>query len=328
MTIFCRCRSQLGPGHRAWMLVFLTWIVSLASLIFGTVYLIRITMSIKEGDNSLPPQGGSAGGAAGASHVDASSYRIPKLPGFFRSEPALWFSQAEMMFQYSHLTSEKARAGAVCSILDFDVTLTISDILQAEPPVEFPYSEIKKRLIANFEVSPETRLRQFLKGDIPGEGKPSLILSRMRNLSQGKCSDDVIRAVFLEQLPTACRAMLALSEVNDLQKLAQMADRFAEAASMGSSCASVNTPSTSLDELTNKVDALSNELQSWKRSSSNFSNQSTQRSRPRNFDKKKSTPQNKENRPDTCYFHRKFGNSAYKCTPWCKLNKNKNKQEN
>lgn len=312
------------------MLVSLPWIISFFVLI-AIIFIFKMTSNGNGdggGDNHPPPRT-SAGGASGSGHVDASSYRIPKLPGFFRSEPALWFSQAEMMFQYAHLTSERARAGAVCSVLDFDVVLTISDILQADPPYEFPYTEIKKRLIDNFSVSPETRLRQFLKGDIPGEGKPSLILSRMRNLSQGKCSDEVIRAVFLEQLPAACRAMLSLSEVTDLQRLAQMADRFAEAASIGDSCAIASSSSTSFDELANKVDALSNKFDSWSKNSSNYQSRNPQQARSRDSNKKTNTTSNKENKSDICYFHRKFGNSAYKCTNWCKLNKNNiEKKEN
>lgn len=38
----------------------------------------------------------------------------------------------------------------VISVLDFDVVMTISDLIQADPPKENVYTEIKQRLISSF----------------------------------------------------------------------------------------------------------------------------------------------------------------------------------
>lgn len=107
--------------------------------------------------------------------------------------------------------------------------MTISDIITQETqPIDI-YSQIKQRLIANYAVSSESRLRQLLKGELSGEGKPSLILNLIKTLSQGKCGDEIIKTVFLDQLPIKCRSALALSEVSEVEKLAELANRFVEA---------------------------------------------------------------------------------------------------
>ncbi|XP_051156309.1 uncharacterized protein LOC127278571 [Leptopilina boulardi] len=157
-----------------------------------------------------------------AQNVAPVNYRTPKLPKFFRNDPELWFAQAEAMFLYARLTSERARAGAVISVLDFDVIQSVRDLVTSNQPIL--YTELKERLISNFATSPENNLRQLLKGEILNEGNPSLVLSRIRNLSGGQCSDEVIRAIFIEQLPCDYRVALALSETTDLQRLGKLAD--------------------------------------------------------------------------------------------------------
>lgn len=149
--------------------------------------------------------------------------------------------------------------------LDFETVSTLSDIIVQETPPADIYSQIKKRLIATFAVSLEARWKQLLNGELSGEGKPSLILNRIKTISQGKCGDEIIKTVFLDQLPAICRAALALSEVTKIDKLAQLADRFVEASGQ------IGTPQVSavksedsqdkilklIEELSTKSDAIS-----------------------------------------------------------------------
>lgn len=128
-----------------------------------------------------------AGGVAvGGDHVD--DLRNVRLPNFFRSDPNLWFVQAELIFDCNRVRGERQRAGAVVSILDYEIIQTISDLLTAAPPVPALYTAIKERIITNFAVSPEKELRAVLRGEIFADGKPSLILSKIRHLSRGRCS--------------------------------------------------------------------------------------------------------------------------------------------
>lgn len=98
--------------------------------------------------------------------------------------------------------------------------------------------------------------------------------------------------------------MLALSEVIDLYKTAQMADLLAEAALTGYSCATAHSSST-FDELANKVEALSNKLL-MEQKSSNFQFRNLQQARSRGFKKETNTALNKGNKSDICYFRLKL----------------------
>lgn len=256
-------------------------------------------------------------------HVDAS-YRIPKLCNFFRNEPALWFAQTELLFDYARLTSERARAGAIMAALDCDVIQVIGDLIVSADPIPDLYTQIKKRLIENFSSSPESELRSILKGEIIGDGKPSAILNRIRHLSRNRCSDEVIRVIFLEHIPANCRAILALSETNDLTKLATIADKIVDAGPVyGESVSSIDNSGDikdKLNELSQRLDSLS--TRNFKSNGSYNRNRNRSRSRYRSDsnksrDHRDNRSQSRNNKEKICFYHKKFNNNANKCRPPC-----------
>lgn len=177
----------------------------------------------------------------------------------------------------------------VIAALDFETVMVISDIITAESRPENIYTQIKNRLISTFAISSEARLRQLIEGELQGDQKPLLILGRIRNVGQGKCRDEVLRNVFLEQLPSSCRAALALNDTTDITKLAELADRFIDATGQNrsSSTDAVSMQSiqeklmAKMDELTERVDALS--VRSENRCNQNYGS-SNQRNRSRSSD--------------------------------------------
>lgn len=149
------------------------------------------------------------------------------------------------------------------------------------------------------------------------------------------CSEEVIKSVFLDQLPASSRAILAASNVTDLQELANLADKIFEASNIASSCSAVNmTPVTSnfqtasvlesqIRELSAQVSALSTQLSHSK------DNRSRSRSRNnRNNDRGRSSSSSSSGKPN-CWYHHKFGEKATKCKQPCsfstKTNTNNNK---
>lgn len=264
--------------------------------------------------------------------------QILKLPSFYHKEPIVWFAEVELLFDYVGVQTEKTKAGAVLAALDCETVMTVSDIITLEVSPPDLYSRIKQRLISTFSISSESRLRQLLKGELSGEGKPSLILSRIRNLSQDKCSDEVIKTVFLDQLPSNCRSALALSEASDINKLAELADRFMEVAGQSSSQVSTVSAENSNEALANKIDALSAKVDALSVQSRSRSNQPSgsynrgnrsKSSHSRNFGNKNFNnnsnnrnrnfkPNNNNNQnPQLCFYHKKYGNNAHKCDPSC-----------
>ena len=135
----------------------------------------------------------------------------------------------EASFRQARINLESTKADYLVANLDHDLIPHIKHILELEPKPADVYSQIKNQLIKSFSISAETRLRKLLRGEVVSEGKPSLLLTRLRALNGGNCSDAVIKSVFLEQMPSQIRAILALSNVDDLQELANLADKVSEA---------------------------------------------------------------------------------------------------
>lgn len=256
-------------------------------------------------------------GASQDSRIDF--YRVPKIPNFFQQDPALWFIQVESTLANARITNQKTMADAVIAVLDFNVIVNIKDLISAQPPHEDLYTRIKSRLIATYAASSESRLRQLLKGEVLSDGKPSQILNRLHSLNVSNCNDDIIKSIFLEQLPSQYKAILAMANVSSLQALAELADKIVEASSASetpvatvSRGSSLNTDlSTKVDQLATQLSDLTVQLRQLTRSRSRGSSRSTSNSRKkrdRSIDNSSLT---------LCRLHRKYGNAARHCIKPC-----------
>lgn len=76
-------------------------------------------------------------------------------------------------------------AGAVIAALDFESVMVISDIITAESRAEDIYTEIKNRLISTFAISSEDRLRQLIKGELPGDQNHHYFWTELEILVKG-----------------------------------------------------------------------------------------------------------------------------------------------
>ena len=261
-------------------------------------------------------------------HVDA--YRVPRIPKFYRDDPSCWFIQIEASFAQAGLRDGTTKAHTLIANLDANLIAHIKDIITMNPQPNDLYTRIKNRLLSSFSVSPESRLRQLLKGEVISDGKPSLLSNRLRNLNDGNCSDEIIKTIFLDQLPAKLRGILALSNVDGLQALAQLADKVLDA--MGpnefnvsattlapdpcqlsiSAIASTANLADMIETLNRKLDKLSREVNRSSRSLSR--DRASSRSNSRSYSR--NGRQNSQNR-DLCFYHRKYGKKAKKCNQPC-----------
>lgn len=259
-------------------------------------------------------------------------YRVPKIPPFFRADPALWFFQTESSFRNSKITDERTKADHIIASLDFEVVACLKDIIVANPQPTDIYQRIKKRIISNYSASAESKLRQLLKGQVLSDGKPSHILSGLRNLNEGSCSDDVIKSIFMEQLSPQHRAILASVSTTDLNKLAEIADKisenFADNGSQILACSrnairhnesSGKVKNTAVDRsdlngLCNKLDALISRVEILeKRFDREFRNRSRSKSTSR-FNRNRSNDQKGAN---LCKAHKFYPDNPKSCKEWC-----------
>lgn len=257
----------------------------------------------------------SAVPTASANRID--HYRVPKIASFFREDPALWFAQAEISMRNARLTSEATKADTVLAALDVDVLASVKDIISITPAPDNIYERIKNRIISTFAVSDEAKLRKLLKGHVLTDGKPSLILSRLRNLNGGNYDDAIVKSVFLDQLPKTHRAILVATGADDLDKLAEAADRLAETADPNDAHVTavhrIPTPPSIENELRRVVSELA-----------------TLNKRIGRLEKKNNSPRIRSgsrrrtpsgNRacglPDLCVAHTKYPNNPTSCKKWC-----------
>nr|XP_054771423.1 uncharacterized protein LOC129279352 [Lytechinus pictus] len=176
-------------------------------------------------DNEAGPDGAPPVPAF-AHHVQAVAI---KLPPFWRSDPLVWFAQAEAQFVTRAITQEATKYAHVIAALPEDVAQEICDIL-VNPPATNQYSNLKKNLIARVSASGQRRVQLLLTEEELGDRKPWQLLRRMDQLlGEQKLEKRIFKQLFLQRLPVNVRQILAsTSEALLLSELAALADRIVE----------------------------------------------------------------------------------------------------
>ncbi|GBN85752.1 hypothetical protein AVEN_26388-1 [Araneus ventricosus] len=106
-------------------------------------------------------------------------------------------------------------------------TFTHASDLLYTPPIDNPYTALKNRLLSEFEVSQNKKVRALLEDLDLGDRKPSSLLRQMQDLSEGLVDDAFLKNLWLNRLPVNIRTILIISS-ESLSKLAEMADRIHE----------------------------------------------------------------------------------------------------
>ena len=249
------------------------------------------------------------------------SYRVPKIAPFFRSDPTLWFTQVKTSFRRARITDQATMADCLITHLEGGVIAHMKDVITVSPPAADIYTRIKDRIISGFAESAETRLRRLLKGEVSFDGKPSVLLNRLRSYNDGGCTEEIMKTIFMDNLPKRVIAILAGNESADLHILARLADNIMAAVptpplSQLTSIAVSNEAST--ESLKTKVDWLVREMKKLKSKppkpqpirSRNKSRSHSKIRNPRN------SSQNSDERK-ICFYHKKFGNKAKHCKGAC-----------
>jgi len=255
-----------------------------------------------------------------------NSYRVPKIPPFWRHDPKTWFAQVEATFRVANCKTDRTKADYLISALESEVVEHVSDLITLDPPPENFYHVIKERVLSVFSVSPEARLRQLLKGQSLGDRKPSHLLNHMRQLNGGQCSASVLKSLFLEQLPESQRAILVAMNEPDLQKLAEVADKIADISGHDLAIAPIQAKETKsksrngnnpnvppdiasqLSELLKRVTAIEKKMSKRER----------ERSAPRSrANSKQRDEQKSDAKPGLCFAHKKYGLNAKICRKPC-----------
>ena len=236
--------------------------------------------------------------AAAAAPVYAATV---KLPEFWQHDPAPWFQHIEAQFHLRGITVDATKYYHVVAALDSSTTRRVMGFLR-DPPADDKYAGLKTQLLRLYELSDAERAERLLSLNGLGDMKPTELMENMLALLGSGDTTFIFIQLFLRQLPSPVRTALATSPLvrtKDYRGLAEEADRILLASRQYTGAA---------------VSAVSEAVSSpapWLQLPS--------------MDTAAAVAVRREQGPDRqrddglCYYHRRFGAKAKRCTPPCRF---------
>ena len=224
-----------------------------------------------------------------------------------------------------NITNQRTKFDHVVAALAPEFATEVRDLL-LQPPADTPYDILRAQLIKRTAASEQRRLRQLFTAEELGDRTPSQLLRRLQQLlgdAAGPNPDNTfLRELFLQRLPSHVRMVLASSGDMPLEALATLADKVMEVASPSVSSVSVAPLTSEVGQLRSEVAQLREMIAALKVTPSNphrrgrSRSQSTPTTSPRSSSP---APLPAENSPpaNLCWYHRRFGEGARKCTSPC-----------
>lgn len=248
-----------------------------------------------------------------------------RLPPFWADDPEIWFAQIENQFLLAGVISEDTKFSYVAGHLDQRYAAEVRDIL-TNPPASGKYQRLKSELIKRLSESQENKLRRLLEHEDIGDRKPSQFLRHLRTLAGTVVPDDVLRPLWLGRLPASSQAILATQKKTELDDLSNLADAISETTSRTRIAEVQSDPMEALvTKLTTLFTAQIAEVTTTLRAEIAASaakqerpqhHRFRSRSHSRSHSRSQSRSQSRET-PGVCWYHRRFGNDAKKCTTPC-----------
>lgn len=231
-----------------------------------------------------------------------------KLPEFWKTDPLMWFAQAEAQFALAGITSDQTKFYHIISKVDQTVLRHISDIV-ANPPTENKYASVKARLISRFELSAQEKFEKLLNSCDLGDMRPTHLLAKMQELAANlNVNDGLMRMLFMQRMPANVRAVLAVCN-NRLDELAAMADKMIDFSGPQVAAAAQPVASPNVQDLEAQIAALTDKLRRLEANPN--------RGRTRSLSRHRSNSQSSSSQ-DICWYHRKFRDAAQQCRSPCR----------
>ncbi|GBL99555.1 hypothetical protein AVEN_68822-1 [Araneus ventricosus] len=149
-----------------------------------------------------------------------------RVTAFWANNVKLYFAQIEANFRIAGIVREQTKFDTLVATLDPQTLTHVSDLLYS-PPIDYPYTALKNRLLSEFQVSQNKKVKALLEDLDLGDRKPSLLMRQMQDLSEGLIDDAFLKNLWLNPHPVITRTLLSISS-ESLSKLAEMADRMHE----------------------------------------------------------------------------------------------------
>lgn len=283
--------------------------------------------------------------------IESTIIATIKIPSFWTNRPELWFLHVETQFRMKNITTSSTKYDYTVSALQPETMEIVADIL-LNPPATNKYENLKNTLLSRSRDTEERRFDALFNKMELGDAKPSELYRQMESLAQGNSlvNNSLLRKLWLNKLPGSIQAcVIAIEGSHSDTEIFSIADRIHDSALTTKVYAlGVNNGNSRTESLQQTVENLQNRLNNlelrnsrnniannanpqhgYRRRSFN-KNQSNVQQRNRSFSRHRSNSQSSNSftrlpqSSNQCWYHRKFGANAKKCTlPCTKANENK-----
>lgn len=249
------------------------------------------------------------GARANSSPQQSDSSQIDRidrseLPPFWNRRVKLWFTAVEAQFQYRKVKADTTKYLAIIARLDQDALSVIEHIITA-PPINDKYLRIKEALTNHYSVSQERQFKTLVSGLELGDRRPSELLAEMHRLGGNLLDDTFTRTLWLDRLPEHVQVALAAADGLNSDALSQLADKILD----------IQRHPTGGRLMPISQEKPHNNLEKCNRSRTGRSQQRSLTHRPQASDPAGGSSDTST--PSWCYYHRRFGIQASKCTTPC-----------
>lgn len=139
----------------------------------------------------------------------------------------MWFCQLEAQFELNRITAESTKFRWVVGGLEARYAIEVMDLISQGPVPPNSYTLIKTKLNERLTQSRQARLHQLLAGEELRDRRPSQVLRHLRT-HDPLITDDIVKNVWLDHLPTLIKAALITQIGLSIEQLGQMADSIYE----------------------------------------------------------------------------------------------------
>lgn len=246
-----------------------------------------------------------------------------RVPPFWPEEPAVWFAQVEGQFALSNISNDTTKFYYVISQLEHQYAAEIKDIIITPPPVD-KYERLKTELIKRLTTSKEHKIKQLLMYEELGDRKPSQFLRHLQSLAGTTVSDDLMRTIWSNRLPSNLQTIVAMQKSSTLTEVADLVDHVHDIAPSTpmqvASTSAAALPASPLDVLCRQVEQLTKQVESLRLSQQKQTRArygAHRRNRSRSVQRNGSRSQERPQDHPNCWYHYRFGQNAKKCVSPC-----------
>lgn len=251
-----------------------------------------------------------------------------RIPEFWTEMPRIWFAQFEAIMM-PQKQGDDVKFNVVVSKLSRDALQQISDILLS-PPAANKYQAVKERLLQVFEESAERQFQKLVGEMELGSQKPSQLLRKMRDLGRNtQVSEQTLRNLWMSRMPAAVRAVTAVSNEQDLDNLAKIADKVVESVANGeisevSSGHQSHISGFPMNDLLTMMNSLKMEVASLRAQVDRNGRRGNRSKYDRRSRSRSSSRVRNQNHPNwLCRFHYRYRSRANRCEKPCAWDPNR-----